>query len=546
MPTMTGAEALAESLTREGTEVIFGLPGVQIMEALDAIYRRQSMRWVSVRHEQAAAFMAYGYARTTGKIGVAMVVPGPGALNATAALGTAYAASSPLLLISGQIESYNLGQRRGATHEIDDQLEVFRPLTKWCHRVLKVEEIPGMVHEAIRRMRTGRPRPVELEVPSDILLAKAEVTLPEPETVLPGQPDPTQIRSAARLLSLARRPVIWAGGGVIAADASGELTRLAEQLNAPVITTPEGKGAIRGDHPLSLGVCYWGPGPARYALPQADVILAVGSRLYLRPPLPGAFRPEQKLIQIDADPEEIGRNQTVQLGIPADARAALSALGPELPRDIGSTWQPGEIEKIRQAALGELEEVAPLQLALVRTIRAELKEDDILIPGVTNIAYWGHLTYPVLLPRTYLNSSYFATLGYAFPTALGAKTGNPQRKVVAICGDGGFMFAPQELATAVQEGLNVVAIVFVDQAFGASFYDQEHRFGSRVIGTRLHNPDFARLAEAMGARGIKLARPEELKEGLRAALGEDRPTVIEVPVPTMISPWQVSLPPPNL
>jgi acetolactate synthase-1/2/3 large subunit len=170
-------------------------------------------------------------------------------------------------------------------------------------------------------------------------------------------------------------------------------------------------------------------------------------------------------------------------------------------------------------------------------IRAELAEDAILVPGVTNVAYWGHLAYPVKQPRTYLTSSYFATLGFAFPTALGAKVGNPERQVVALSGDGGFMYALPELATAVQEGLNVVNIVFVDGAFGATLHDQERRFGGRIIGTRLHNPDFARLAEAFGARGIKLSRPEELGGALRAALGENRPTVIEVPLPTLSTPF---------
>ncbi|MFQ5996006.1 MAG: thiamine pyrophosphate-binding protein [Dehalococcoidales bacterium] len=537
MPMMTGAEALIASLAREGVGIIFGLPGVQLMEALDAIHGQSQVRWVSVRHEQTAVYMAYGYARTTGKVGVALVVPGPGALNATAALGTAYATSTPVLLVSGQVESYNLGQQRGALHEITDQGQVFQPLTKWCHCVLKVEEIPGAVQQAMHHLRTGRPRPVELEIPWDVMPASARVEIPEPEPVPLTQPELTQVQAAARLLASASRPIIWAGGGVIGSDASNELRQVAERLNAPVITTPEGKGAIPGDHPLSLGVFYYRFGPSRWALPQADVILAVGSRLYRTPDSFLTFRQGQKLIQIDVDATEVGRNHTVHLGITSDARAALSSLLEVLPEGSRSGWQPDELEEIREAVMTELEQTAPLQLSLLQTIRAELKEDAILVPGITNVAYWGHLAYPVVRPRAYLTSSYFATLGYAFPTALGVKVGNPKKQVVALSGDGGFMYALPELATAVQEGLNVVTLVFVDRAFGASLHDQQRRFGGRIIGTQLHNPDFVRVSEAFGARGIKLTRPEELGGALQAALAENLPTVVEVPVPTMTTPF---------
>lgn len=536
MSTMSGAEALVMSLVQDGVEVIFGLPGVQVMGLLDAIYHHQEeIRWVTVRHEQTAAFMAYGYARTTGKVGVAVVVPGPGALNASAALGTAYATSTPVLLISGQIESYNLGCNRGRLHEIDDQMEVFRPLTKWCHRVLRVEEIPGAVHQAMRHLRTGRPRPVELEIPWDLWDASAEAELPRPESIPPAPPNLTQVREAARLLACASRPLIWAGGGVITSDASEELTQLAEHLNAPVVTTSEGKGAISDDHPLALNSDR-GTNPV---LPQADVILIVGSRFNLSPRSPWILQSSQKVIQIDIDPAEIGRNQSVQLGIVADARSALVALLEELPGKTQSLWQAAELKEIRETIIARLEEAAPLQFSLIQVIHDELKDDGILIPGVTNLGYWCDLAYPVSRPRTYLTSSYFATLGYAFPTALGAKIGNPERPVVALCGDGGFLYAASELATAVQEGLNVVTLVFVDGAYGTCLRIQQQRYGGRTIGTHLYNPDFVRLAEAFGARGIKLSGPEELRDGLRSALAEDRPTVVEVPVSNMVQPWEV-------
>ncbi|CAI8050989.1 Probable acetolactate synthase large subunit [Geodia barretti] len=447
---MSGAQALVRSLARHGVEVVFGLPGVQIMDVFDALYDEPGIRMVLTRHEQATTYMADGYARTTGKPGVALVVPGPGALNATAGLGTAYATSSPVLLVSGQIESYNLGQNRGALHEIGEQLDVFKHLTKWCGRSDKVNEIPGMVRNAFQEMSSGRPRPVEIEIPWDVLSMTDETELPEPEGPVKQQPEPALIREAAQLLAGASRPLIWAGGGTRDAAVSSELMDLAEALNSPVITTPEGKGAIPENSPLSLGSFYYAHGPGHIALPQADVILAVGSRMMFTPNVPWGIQPHQRVVQIDADPEELGRNIPATVGIAADAR-----LG----------WTETEITAIRQQADLEIREMAPLQVEIIETIRHELDDDAIMVAGTTDIGYWSHLAYPVLAPRSYLTSSYFATLG---------------------------------------KGINVVTLVFNNEMLGASHHDQQQRFGGRVIGTRLHNPDFAQLAEAYGAVGVRL------------------------------------------
>ncbi|MCI0867832.1 MAG: thiamine pyrophosphate-binding protein [Chloroflexi bacterium] len=540
MPQMSGSQALVGSLAREGVEVVFALPGVQIMDAFDAFFHEPSIRLVLVRHEQSAAYMADGYARTTGRPGVALVVPGPGALNATAALGTAYATSSPVLLVCGQIESYNLGKNRGALHEIGEQLDIFKHLTKWCDRATQVEEIPGMVHKAIEHLSTGRPRPVEIEIPWDVLPATADTDLPEVEVFAKQAPEPSQIRDAARLLSQAERPLIWAGGGAREADLSQELLELARALNAPVITTPEGKGAIPEDDPHSLGAFYYGHGPGYLALPQADVILAVGSRLHMSPSVPWSFQPHQKLIQIDADPEEVGRNFPLAVGITADGRLGLQGLLNELGGSIhASRWTNAEMTSIRQQTDSEIKEMAPLQVEIIETIRRELDDDAIMVAGTTDIGYWSHLAYPVLKPRSYLTPSYFATLGYAFPTALGAKVGNPNRQVVATIGDGGFHYAASELSTAVQEGINLVTLVFNNGMLGASYNDQQSRYGGRTIGTELHNPDFAQLAEVYGALGIKLGSREELGDALRSALKAQRPVVIEIPMPAPKPPFQI-------
>ncbi len=539
MANLTGAQALIQSLVREGVEVVFGLPGVQIMEIYDALYEQPGIRLITVRHEQSAGYMADGYARTTGRVGVALVVPGPGALNASAAIGTAYAASSPVMLISGQIDSSMLGQSRGALHEINDQLDVFKPITKWNARTTRAGEIPSLVHMAMQQVLDGRPRPVEIEVPFDILPGTSEIELLEREGAVKQSPDPARVKEAAELLARAERPLIWAGGGCREADITTELTDLAEALNAPVITTPEGKGAIPENHRLSLGTFYYGHGSAYYTLPQADVILAVGTRMNLNPRTPWSLRPDQTVIRIDADPEEVGRNVESRVGMVADARLGVNDLLAELDGAAGaSQWNDGELAEIRRKTDEDLRALAPIQVELAQVMREELDDDAIMVAGTTEVAYWGHLAFPVLKPRSYLTSSYFATLGYAFPTALGAKVGNPHRQVVATIGDGGFMYASSELSTAVQEGINVVTLVFNNGFLGASRADQMNRYQGRTIGTELLNPDFAQLAEVYGALGIRLEDRRELGPALREALNSNRPAVIEVPMPNLRPPFQ--------
>ena len=540
MAEMTGAQALVRSLAREGVEVVFALPGVQIMHIFDALYDEPSIRLVLTRHEQTAAYMADGYARTTGKPGVCLVVPGPGALNTTAALGTAFATSSPVLLVSGQIESDGLGKNRGALHEVGEQLDVFEHLTKWRHRTTDGAEIPDMVHTAMEHLSTGRPRPVEIEVPWDVLSKTADVELPEREVHPKARPSPASVKEAADLLAHAERPLIWAGGGAREAELSAELLELARALNAPVITTAQGKGAIPEDDPLSIGSYYNGHGPGHLALPQADVVLVVGSRLLAVPPVDWWIQPHQKLIQIDADPEEVGRNLSPTVGMAADGRLALLDLLAELGgKTRSSQWTGAELSAIKTQTQDEIKAMAPLQVEIVETIRREMDDDAIMIAGTTEIGYWSHLAFKALGPRTYITSGYFATLGYAFPTALGAKVGNPGKQVVATTGDGGFAYASSELATAVQEGINVVTLVFNNGTLGASFSDQENRFGGRVIGTRLHNPDFRMLAESYGAQGIKLGSHQDLGPALRDALSANAPVLIEVPIPNLVPPFQV-------
>ncbi|UCC16944.1 MAG: hypothetical protein JSU58_11410 [Dehalococcoidales bacterium] len=532
MSEMTGAEAIIDSLANENVEVIFGIPGVQTMDILDAIYRQDKIRWISVRHEQSAGYMAFGYARTTGKEGLAAVVPGPGVLNAAAALGTAYAASTPVFLLAGQIESYNIGKNRGSLHQIDDQLEIFGPITKWSHRIAAVEEIPEGIHTAFREMRTGRPRPVELEIPLDFLPVSTDFIRNKQELSEESDIDKGKILRAAALIGKSEYPLIVAGGGVISSDASADLTQLAEFLHAPVITTDEGKGSISDDHYLSLGSAN---SAAYTAISMADTFLVIGSRV--------APRRNQRLvktgktiIQIDIDPGEIGHNQPVEVGIQLDARRAIQLIMGELPKKTSSRWEKDELIKLKQDEETALREAAPLQFSILGAIREQIG-NGILVPDVTTLGYWCQMAYPVYHPRTYLSSSYYSTLGYAFPAALGAKVGNPDKPVLTLCGDGGFLYAGTELATAVQEGINTVTLVLNNDSYGTCEKIQRSRFEGRLIGTRLHNPDFARFAESFGAMGIKLLGVDELGGALKSAFSQSLPVVIELPVPDMSNPW---------
>ena len=531
MPKMTGGQALARSLAREGVRVIFGLPGVQLYPATDALYDEPGIRFIHTRHEQATAYMADGYARASGRPGTAMVVPGPGLMNASAAIGTAYAASSPVLVIAGQVNRDLIGVDRGILHEVNDQQDIIRPVTKAVYRVLDPAEIPAVVREAFRQLRTGRPRPVEIEIPPETLAEAADIELLEPGDDVREAAERGSIEEAARILAAAERPLIWAGGGVISSGASEALARVAEHLQAPVVATPEGKGAISDAHYLSLGAMKR-EDPMREFLNGHDVILAVGTRFALAYPTES-----QRVVQIEIDPDEVGRNFANTHPVVGDARATLAVLhelliassAPRASRRV-------ELEAVRAARLGPELRVEP-EDALMKAVRSAIPDDGILVAGMTQLGYYSRPFYPVYEPGTYLTSSYFGNLGYAYPVALGAKVAQPGRAVVAISGDGGFQFNVQELATAVQHNINAVVVVFNDNAYGNVLRDQMVRFGGRVIGAELHNPDFVRLAEAYGVRGVRAEGPDALELALAEALAIEAPTLIEVPVGPMPSPF---------
>ena len=532
MTEMTGGQALVRSLSREGVRVVFGLPGVQTYHAVDAFYDHPEVRFIATRHEQATTYMADGYARASGDVGTALVVPGPGVLNASAGLGTAYASSSPVLLVSGQVNIDRIGKDVGVLHEVNDQMDLIKHITKHQRRVLNAAEVPEAVHEAFQRLRSGRPRPVEIEIPPETLAETAEVELLEPEGVQRPVGDRRALERAAAILSEAARPVVWVGGGVISSGASEALVAVAELLQAPVVSTPEGKGAISDRHALSLGVPRLAGDPVRDYFDACDVVLAVGSRFADARP-----HADRQVIQIDIDEEELGRNHAKTLGIQGDARATLERLH-ALLRDAGVA-APSQLPASAEvrARRADLADAVQPQGAFVRAIRENMPDDGILVAGMTQVGYYARSFYPVYEPGTYMTSSYFGNLGFAYPTALGAKVAQLDRAVVAVSGDGGFLFNSQELATAVLYGINAVVIVFNDNAYGNVLRDQIERFDGRVVGTRLHNPDFVKLAEAYGAVGVRAKDAAELGPALRGAIDGDRPTLIEVPVDMMPRPF---------
>jgi acetolactate synthase-1/2/3 large subunit len=530
---MTGGQAVVHSLQREGIEVVFGLPGFQIMHIYDGLFDTPDLRVITCRHEQSTAYMADGYARSTGKIGVALVVPGPGAYNAAAAMATAYAASSQVMLIVGQIDSSVIGKDTGALHDIHDQLEFMRPVVKWGARTVDPKEVPSLVHEAVRQLRTGRPRPVQIEIPPDTLGTTADIDLIEPEVYPPDEPDAASVRSAADLLASAQRPVIWAGGGVNLSGANAALAEIAELLGAPVITTQDGKGALPEEHPLAAGVSAYAWGPGSMFMTQADVVLAVGSRRGDLRGEPGAkLREDQKLVNVNIDATEFGKLEPLTAGIAADARIGLERITTALrSRTLSTSWSQDEIEEGTRRIADWRRASAPVQIQLVEGMRQAIPRDGVVVADITNLGGWSSLAFETNQPRSFLTASYMGTLGYAFPTALGVKVGNPDRAVVALCGDGGFMYGASELATAVQYGINVVVVVFNNHHFGASNRDQRGRFKGRVIGTELHNPDFVKFAEAFGANGMRAERLEDAPAVIEAAIAANRPTLVEVETP---------------
>jgi acetolactate synthase-1/2/3 large subunit len=528
---ITGGQALAGQLAREGVRDVFGVPGVQLDWAVDALCERaDEIRFVVPRHEQAVTYMADGYARSTGRVGVGMVVPGPGMLNALAGLATAYACNSRLLFIAGQLPSAQIGQGLGMLHEIRGQSEILSKLTKWQCIALSPGVIPAIIDQAFSALNSGRPQPVAVEVPQDVLQRAEECELIAPSGTKAASLDQKAIDAAAMALKSARLPVIIAGGGVLAAGASVSLARLAEGLQTPVLVTENGTGALPAQHPLTLTWL-----ASRALLPHADVVLAVGTRL-IEGGAPVKLAAGARVIYVNAENADMGPPRPAGQTICADAKLALEALADGCGTCAGE--QRGDmVQALRGWCTAQLAEIAP-QLEWIAALRAAIPDDGFLVPDLTQMGYPSSLAFPVRTPGTFINAGYQGTLGFAYPTALGVAAGNPGRAVVSISGDGGFGWCLQELATARRYGLGVVAVVFSDGFFGNVKLLQKRQFG-RAYGAELQNPDFVRLAESFGVDAARATTPDALRATLASAIAAGRPALIEVPVGEFPSPWHL-------
>ena len=518
---------------REGVEVVFGIPGIQIYGIVAALRDEPGIRMITTRHEQATTYMADGYARASGKPGgVALVVPGAGLYNAAAGLTNAYSRSTPVLLVAGQIPRGAIGKNLGAVHEIANQPDAVRSVTRWQRLALRPREIPDAVFEAFRQMRTGRPRPVLLEIPPDAGVEQEEVELRNPARISRIVPSQEDLREAARIIAGSRSPLIFAGGGVARSDAEEALVRLADSTNIPVVTSSGGKGTMPDSHPLSYGSCFSPRGDRQemnqlYEVMQsADVVIGIGARFSLGNPAGES----STLVNINIDDAELTRVQSTTIPLHGDAKATIEALIPLLT-EAGPGERPSPAEAVAAArsliAYYDIRLKEP-QYAVLEAIQDAIPEDAFVVWDVTQFGYYARTHYKVSRPKTYIDSGYSFNLGYAFPTALGAKVARPDRPVVCMAGDGGFIFNAAELATAAKYGINVVVVVFRNDSYGNVARDLNELFGG-AYGTDLHNPDFVKFAESFGAVGMRANDPLELGTLIPLALQREAPVVIDVP-----------------
>ncbi|MCA9929651.1 MAG: hypothetical protein KC419_14290 [Anaerolineales bacterium] len=529
MAKMTGGEAVVQSLIAHGVKTLFGLPGVQNDWLYNALYDAgDAIRVIHTRHEQGAGYMALGAAMATGETAVFNIVPGPGLLNASAALANAYGLNAPVFCLTGQIPSHQIGKGRGILHEIPDQLGILQRLTKWADRIDSPAAAPMMIAEAFRRMQSGRPRPIGLEVPLDVLAAKAEVDMTPIDLPTYRPPvDVALIEQAAKALGQAKRPLIYVGSG--AQSVSPEITALAKMLEAPVVGYRTGMGIMDSSHHLSLHLP-----PSHELWKTADAVLLVGT--HARIPLQKwGVDSAMTLIKIDVDPTTHMLYHKPNIAVTARAEDAMPLLlertaGHNIHRDS----REDELLGIKAEWAARTAYLEP-QLTYLRVIREELGEDGIFVDELTQVGFTSRITMPVYKPRTFISTGYMGTLGYGFPTALGVKVAQPDVPVIAVAGDGGFMFGVQELATAVQHHIGLVTLVFNNNQYGNVQQMQKNVYGNRVIATDLHNPDFVRLAESFGAQAFRAETIDQLRHAIRQGFAIDLPTLIEIPVGDMPS-----------
>ncbi len=530
----TGADILLSALRTNGITTLFGLPGGQLDDIFDALYRADgSLATIRSRHEQGAAYMAYGAARSTGKPSVFLVVPGPGLMNTMGALSTAWATNTPVLSLSGQIPSDAIGSGRGYLHEIPDQLATVRTLLKHAERIDEPDDAPAMVNAAFRAMLTGRPGPVHLEMAPDVM-AKTRAGTVVRTARIPEAPAAarTDIEVAAALLASARRPLIFVGGG--ATHAAGEVRELMRMIEAPVTCFRGGRGII-DDRDYHAQVFPAG----RRLWRHADLVLAIGTRMKF-PQLYWGLDDNIKVLRIDIDEREFDRYAPAAVALHGDSKATLKLLLQLL--DDAITTPPASREEELTALKADIQleirrDLGP-QMEYLDAIRDVLPDDGIFCDEVTQIGFVSWYGFPVHRLRGHVNCGFQGTLGYGFATALGVKAANPDVPVVSISGDGGFLYTANELATAVEYGINLVAVVFNDNRYANVYRQQKEWYDGRFIASDLHNPDFVKFARSFGANAERVDGPRQLRHALERGFAAKVPTVIEARQPDDLpTPW---------
>jgi len=530
---MTGGEAVVAALKVNGITTLYGVPGIQLDHLFNALHGAQDwLTIVNARHEQGVAYMALGHAQSTGEPGVYACVPGPGFLNTTAALSTAYAVRAPVLALIGQIASPAIGVGGGELHELPDQTAIVKGLTRWNGIACTVEEVPALMETAFAKLKAGIA-PVAVELPADVLKAFAELPAARAAIVpQPKAPRSGDIARAAALLGQAKAPLIFVGSGAYGGEAA--LARLAEHIEAPVVAHLQGRGVLPSTHPLAIGFA-----EGTRLWDEADVILVVGTRFHEALKNWGE-RAHHCIIRIDTDPGRFALGAAPEIAIEADAPLALEALADAVqassPAKIG---RAGAIASLKaEIAEAFATRLAP-QMAFIDALRDVLPAKARVVADYTQIGYVSTAAFDVSEPRLMITPGYQGTLGFAYATALGAKSANPDVPVVALCGDGGFLFTGNELASAVKHGIAAIGIVFVDGAFGNVRRMQEGLHGGKVVATDLVNPDFVRFAESFGAKARRTQGMDGFKEALAWAISEPGPTLIEVAVGKFPDPWSL-------
>ncbi len=538
MAKLTGAQAAVESLRVQGVDTIFGIISTHMMGIYDSLFHNQdSIRFISTRHEHAAAIMADGYARVTGKPGVCLTSTGPGAANSVGGMGEAFWASSPVLNLTSTAEEGVYGRGLGAIHETKDQIGMFNSVTDWSCHISHAEDVPGRLYEAFERFNTRRPRPIEIEIAVDVQGQTAEMEVSQINRFQAPEADSASVEKAAKLLLSGKRVAILAGCGVHRSGASAELIRLTEFLGIAVINTGAGKGAIPDDHRLSVGGTGGmggpKPSPLKAFWDSLDTLLIVGSSMaYSRTKAAGLQLPPS-VVHVDIDPEAIGRVYDVTVGVVGDARVALGQINDAI-QGKSAQIEPGfdtEIAGIKKGIKDHWREAMPNEVRTMEAIRGAVARDAIFMGDVTIPIHRGATNLlEIYEPRTY-NAPQWNGLGFAFAAAAGAKAGLPDRQVVCITGDGGFQFNIQEIGTCVQYGLNPVVLVFNDNAWGVLKDRQRVSYNNNYFGVELQNPDFVKLAESYGANGVRVESVKELVPAIEAGVKSDTITIVDVQTP---------------